>query len=735
MVSLLTFTLLLSLSSRGNERDERVLQAQQLLRATLAARDSLSLDLYIKQLEQVTRLDKKNAEAFLELGLGYTRLETVWGRERALLAMEHAIKLEPRNTAFHYALAELHIKRTFEGAAKSEFKRIMQLDPSDARPYYHLALFKEEDMLHYREMVSLHENATIFFSDFAEEDFREAEELYRTAIALDSQLLAASYRLAGLYFEAQRFQEMAEVLLAALEQRARSAKSNAAPSLLPQPTFLDLNLLLGLAHTRLHQTEEAQHVFETAFAEMPNADRQLFFSLATVLSPEELKAHFAANEATRQLEEQNFWNARDPLFTTSANERMLEHFSRMAYASLRFGFPERKIAGWKTDRGQTLIRFGFPKGRMRTRADLGSTPTGHITLNASKEVWDYGDFHMLYEDRFLNQNYSFAWSMDTEGDGRNLFDRQIRRTPERFEFQHGGKWLQLPHVIAQFRSPHKDSTLLEVYYGLAAIDLEPATKTVGQHHYQLERGFFLCEQNWQPVFARREPRTLVFPHAANDSAALLLDRWSLHAPPGQFQLALEAIDRQTKHSGAEREALTIENFSTASLRMSSIILATQAARASADLSLYRKGEINLIPNLRRQFEADSSLYVYYEIYNLAFNGNGQTSFRIEYTIAPAPAQTTQLTNAFKTLGRWLGMNERPIAITSSFQAGGATAEEKLHHALALPGAKPGPYRLTIAVLDLNTQQRFNRWADFEIVSPLKTKKVCITEGDSLHLRP
>ena len=42
MIPLLTLALLFSFSSGGNERDERVLQAQQLLRATLAARDSLS---------------------------------------------------------------------------------------------------------------------------------------------------------------------------------------------------------------------------------------------------------------------------------------------------------------------------------------------------------------------------------------------------------------------------------------------------------------------------------------------------------------------------------------------------------------------------------------------------------------------------------------------------------------------------------------------------------------------
>ena len=716
MIPLLTLALLFSFSSGGNERDERVLQAQQLLRATLAARDSLSAENYIKRLEQVTKLDKKNAEAFLELGRAYTRLETVWGREHALVAMERALQLEPRNTEFHYALAELHLKRTFHGAAKDEFKRMMQLDPADARPYYHLALFKEEDMLHYREMVSLHENATIFFSDFAEEDYRKAEELYRTALALDPLMHAASYRLAGLYFEARRYQEMAEVLQAALVFSSDAASQPRASSLLQQPTYLDLNLLLGLAHTRLQQTEAAQRAFEKAFAEMSPADRQLFFSLATVLSPKELKEYLAATDTSRRREEQDYWNARDPLFMTSANERILEHFSRMAYANLRFSFPERKIAGWKTDRGQTLIRFGFPRGRLRTRADLASTPTGHVTLNSSREVWDYGDFYMLYEDRFLNQNYSFAWSMDPNGDGKNLFEEQIRRTPERFEFEHGGKHLRVPHIIAQFRAPKSDSTLLELYYGLTANDLTPTTQSREQRQYQLERGFFLCDQNWRPLFSRREARKLNLQAAAYDSAAVLVERWSLLAPHGKFNFSLETRDRVSNHSGAERDSLTIEKFSADSLCLSSVVLASRVGAVDANLALYRKGELALIPNLRRQFETDSTLYLYYEVYNLTLDREAQTRFRIEYTIAPAPVGTSQFISAFKSFSRWLGINERPVAITSSFQASGTTAEEKLHHALALPSAKPGAYRLTLTVFDLNAEQRFSREVNFEIVA-------------------
>src|SRR5262245_51045437 len=142
MMALLTMAWLAILPA-GDSPVSKVQRAQQLLRETLAARSALPLAGYIQNLEQVTRWDRRNAEGFHQLGLAWAKEGTLQGRMHALTALERAVALEPRNTSFRYALAQLHLQRNFDGSAQHELKKIMQLDPADARAYYHLALFEE----------------------------------------------------------------------------------------------------------------------------------------------------------------------------------------------------------------------------------------------------------------------------------------------------------------------------------------------------------------------------------------------------------------------------------------------------------------------------------------------------------------------------------------------------------------------------------------------------------------
>ncbi len=726
MIALLTIATL-AISS-GDGQASKSAMAQQLLRETLAARDSMPLARVIEKLDQVTRWDRRNAEGYHQLGLAWAAKGTLEGRRHALEALERAVTLEPRNTTFRYALAQLHVQRDFLGCARRELKKIMRLNPAEGRPYYQLALFAEEEMLRNRDKVSFHENAAISFYSFAVEDYLEAERLLRTAIALDPLLLGAYYRLAGLYFEAERFQEMSDLLRDALTINADRPAGPEENNFLPQPSLVDLLLLQGLAYTRLSQMEQAQQAYDGAFAQMSLVERELFYSLATVLAPDSLRVYMKQKTEGRAQMAARFWQARDPLFLTTVNERLMEHFSRIAYANLRFSQPLKGVAGWKSDRGQTLIRFGFPRSRTRTPADLGTSPSGHVTFLASKEMWDYGDFYMLYEDRAMSQNYVFAWSFDPNLDGKNLFETKIEKEPERFYFPHGGgRPLELPHVIAQFRAPAAsggaaDSTLLEIYYGLHASDLETRFLPDTVSAFALQRGLFLCDANWKPIVQRREQRRLRFKNTGEDEA-LLIERWTMRAPPGEFNLVLEAKEPGSGRSGSERQAITVERFSAGALQMSSVLLARQVTEAQPGLVLYQKGEVSVIPSLSRAFEVGAPIYVYYEVYNLATAEAGGTYFRVENKVAPVVEQRDLFAGAFKTLGRWFGAGAKPAVIASSFETRGTAPEEKLYHALELTGAEPGEYRLTITITDLSTHQSADRTLDFSLHAPAAKKRL------------
>jgi GWxTD domain-containing protein len=684
--------------------------AQHKFQEALSLRQALPLEDYLDRLQEVTRLDGKFAEAFHELGRAYIEQGTIDSRNRALLALGRAIRLAPQNTEFRYTLATLHLKRGSHGDAKSELRKIMKIDPADPRPYYHLALFKEEDMLHYRDMVSLHDEAVIYFYPFAEKDFAEAERLLRSAIGLDPKMAEAYHHLAGLYFEAQRYDKMADLLDRAVKQMAA----------------VDVFLFLGLARQQLGQPDSAMQAYQRALQMMPPDDCAFFYSLQPVLAPDSLTFYENAPDSLKAQMQQHFWKARDPLFLTEANERLLEHFGRIAYANLRYSLPEKNIAGWKTDRGQTLIRFGQPRQRVRTRADLGTSPTGHITLNASREFWDYGDFQMIFDDRFLNRNYSFAWGSVGEVDGKWLFEQKIRETPERYIFPHGGQRLDLPHVIAQFRSPEDSadasSTRLEIYFGIPDSSLQAMS---GKNQpFVLRRGLFFFDENWNEIRQWREDRQLVQPSGTDSANAPnspdhFLDRWSVRMPPGAYHLSLEVLGKNSGRSGAARETITVEDFTGASLRMSDVVLASAATRISGEensgLALFQKGEVNLVPCLFYRFAADTPIYVYYEVYNLALAANGQSRYRLDYVVESQQEAKSLVSRAYDRIGKLLGKGARAITITSSFESAGDQRFEKLYHSIAMLGHPAGQYDLTIRLTDQISGQSAERRVTFEII--------------------
>ncbi len=668
--------------AQPGRNSEKKQAAQQLFQQTLAARSSLTLAEYIRHLERVTALDGKLAEAFHELGRVYIEQETIASRERAVAALERAIQLAPQHTDYRYTLAKLQLRRGAYSTAKSEFRRIMKIDPLDARPYYQLALFYEEDMLHYRDMISPHENAVIYFYEFADKDFAEAERLLRSAIGLDPKMREAYHHLAGLYFDAQRFDKMAELMEKAVAKLAS----------------VDLYLFLGLARQQQPgQADAAMQAYQQAMQLMPPADRAYFYSLQTVLAPDSLELYENAADSAQAQMQQRFWKSRDPLFLTAANERLLEHFGRIAYANLRYSFPEKNLAGWKTDRGQTLIRFGQPQSRTRTRADLGTSATGRLALNASKEFWNYGDFQMVFEDRFLNRNYDFAWGGVGEVDGKNLFEEKIRVVPERYEFPHGGRPLELPHVIAQFRDLQKlDSTRLEIYYGIADSTLSTRAAV------SLRRGLFFFDEDWNEVRQWRGERRFT----ATDSI-FLLDRWPVRMKPGAYRISLEVLDPASGRSGVAREKISVENFYGPPLSLSSIVLA-RADSSTPQLALYRENGIHLVPVLAQEFFAGEPLYIYYEIYHLALDANGRSNYRLDYTMSPETADKSLVSRAIVRFGKIFGLNRQRPTTGSSFETSGDRDTEKLYQGLEILGQPAGRYHLTIRVTDRVSGQAAER---------------------------
>ncbi len=98
----------------------------------------------------------------------------------------------------------------------------------------------------------------------------------------------------------------------------------------------------------------------------------------------------------------HFWIERDPTPATDKNERKIEHEKRVLLA--RNYFPWPSIPGWD-DRGETLIRWGFPsyRAKMPGSVDLrGVVPP--------EELWYYEAYDLVirFKDFTLTEHYVYA---------------------------------------------------------------------------------------------------------------------------------------------------------------------------------------------------------------------------------------------------------------------------------------------------------------------------------------
>ena len=90
-------------------------------------------------------------------------------------------------------------------------------------------------------------------------------------------------------------------------------------------------------------------------------------------------------------------------------------------------------------------------------------------------------------------------------------------------------------------------------------------------------------------------------------------------PPGQFHLKFVIRENQSGRLGSFETDLTIPDFKSAPVKMSSIVLASQlqqSGKRKSDNPLVRNGS-EVIPSVTHVFSADQHLYFYYEVYDPA----------------------------------------------------------------------------------------------------------------------
>ena len=646
--------------------------------------------------KKAIRKNHKLAAAHNQLALIYMNEGTVYGRFKATFEIERAIRFDPDNLQYRFNQAILNLKKGMANIAENQFKKILKKDPDNYECYLQLASIKEEELLHYKDMISIEpgSDGIIFFQEFADKLLDQTAEYYRKAISLQPYKIKAYNRLALILYEFDRFEEMTQLLESAV-------KIN--------PNNKNCHLFLGLGYHALRKFELANAEFSKAGELMEDEEWAVMESVEPILSNSQKVAfgELGARERAKFVEE--FWSRNEPFHLSEINERKLEHYSRVAYANLRFSDQRSNIPGWKTDMGKVYIRYGKPEHRYRTRPYLGGNAPGERNpLVSSKEIWIYSGFKFKFEDEFLSGVYHFARHLSPEFDYKIIFENMVKQKPQVYHFTPDSLSFPVPLDLVRFVARRKIPDI-EFCFAIPLNSIRfDGVLPIGK---KVKSGLFVFDENWKKVFKKKTALFLYDENFVEIARQLYLaSHKNALLEPGKYHFSLEFEDDFSGKRGIVQRDLLLDSVATGKVKMSQILLAKKIEPINYAASLDRS-DFDIVPNPIHRFVSGEPVAVYFEIYGLQQGSDGKSHYRIEYQVG----ENLKSISFWNKAMRRLGLVKNVGTVTTFYEYSSGQRNVAHYQYLTVQQSHVVRQRLKITVRDLLNGESASEAVEFEIL--------------------
>lgn len=436
--------------------------------------------------------------------------------------------------------------------------------------------------------------------------------------------------------------------------------------------------------------------------------RVLWDRVWMIASPEEIAAEDTLTSGGAHAFFTRFWARRDPNLITPENERIAEHFRRLAYARRYFRLLHplslyARSPKWRALVSQTQRDFLQSRGQqagdpypgletdrlMAATRQLPDVPAGAATSSAVTGFDARGLIYIRHgpPDQLLRGYFDplhpfgqAELALDVEG--------WLYRTPDGFlslGFRRasgssdpnlaGGDFIFVPANRHQARSTatalRSDRTATPAplsvhawtafYDGARPGETDVYFKIVG------------AEDSVAAVLWDANGTTVRATGAGNGLLRLAV-------PAGRFDLGVDVME--TRKLGRLRQDMSVPRFARTVLQVSSLALAPGAGAMDREAVL-RAMPADLV------YPAGAPLTSYAELYGLSVDASGRTRYRLRYTFAPLQSFAARL---------WPG-GPRPVVF--EFERAG-TATPGLERLVIEPDKLPaGRYRVTLSVTDMS----------------------------------
>lgn len=707
--------------------------------------DSLKTEEYQKGMQALSNKDTAAAKTSFKQSIKkhndapsnyeYAKLFSVvkshWDLTSAIEYSRRAVQLDKKNIPYRLLLAQIREDLFYASflnveerkAAKIEYERILEIDSLRAEAHYNLGRLFQEDFLNFNRSQIKYESSGYV---------NQLERMRRESSSLSAAIKAEMRREVahadflnsiGDYSTNQMDEDVQETFAESEKHLLNAIKISSADEksylLLTQmyidnnmpaksvPYLLDLqkvnrnnkdvSMYLGLVYYFMRENEKASKEFQKAMMKL-SSEELSEFKYETVKVLLEPKLGERIESMSREEIEAlviKFWDMNDPLYLTTFNERILEHYARVAYANLFFWVPELNFIGWKTERGETLLRYGQPLNKIKYRQGADGNPQNWDA--PLSEVWVYGDKYFVFEDVYRNKNFTFSnpergkiaaqFGVNSFEDFQNLKQVLFQDYKPSYE----GPEFSVPLNTYQFKSEKYYHTDLFLSYNLNPADTSLAVENFNDGY---DLGFFLFDLRGNKITDVKKN------YASNNfsGSGIKYNSLLVTAVPDTLTLAFELLRKKDKGVLSYHTKYRIKEFRESKMDVSGIVLASAIDIGTLNDGAIIRKNISVIPNPSNKFTRNDQLFIYYEVYNLAMNKEKLTSFDQEITIREKD-EDSQLGGILNKVGDILGIGKsgEKITLTSHYQT--LERDPQIYLQLDLSGYEPGNYIVTITIKD------------------------------------
>jgi GWxTD domain-containing protein len=499
-------------------------------------------------------------------------------------------------------------------------------------------------------------------SDRAETHPPRIEEQYRTALAYDPGFEPAARGLMALYLRLGRTEEFREVAAELVDLYPGR----------PYPWVFE-----GLALYESAQWEDAHRSFERGLALMPPSERIAFEDVSALLQRSQRTAYAGLGDVGKRQYADVLWAKSDPLYLVPGNERWMEHVARVAFAELNFGAPELGMRGWESDRGLVYVRYGPPR-----RIWAINTSTRLASGTADRWIlWNYrvDAPSFIFYSQAGYRSVRFDQAANTQAYASELAETESATV---FRSRAVTTWVEVPHQIARLRGSESDLTQVVAY-----VEAEPSRFLLFEGDSVTTALFLFTPQHRDTAELRSS-----IPADASGNLAFATELY-----PADYDYSIEAFARQSKVAGTERGLLPVPGFRSDGLSLSDLVVADGVTPRVAEPIRWTDFSIGASRDL--SFRALEEIHLYFELYGLATNGNGEARYELEITVEDVTAEGL-VSSVVRSLGNLVGLGD-DADTRLRFDRVGEPREGIVpeYLSLLLTDVEPGDYLIHVKVTD------------------------------------